>query len=185
MRDEVLLALDLDGTPLSAEHGGPVRALVGGWYGMASVKWVTHLTVIDGPHDGHWETVEYASAGLGGDGRRVPVTEMQPKAQITSPAPGVGVAGPEVVVRGLAWAGEAAVAVVEISDDGGGRGRPRPSSTSQTRSLGPAGSSTGHPGWWGPPPCSPAAATTGAGSSRSNGTRTAGPTSSTSSCRTP
>jgi DMSO/TMAO reductase YedYZ molybdopterin-dependent catalytic subunit len=117
-RDEVLLALDLDGAPLSAEHGGPVRALVGGWYGMASVKWVTHLTVIDGRHDGHWETVEYASAGLGG-GSRVPITAMQPKAQITSPPPGAVVAGPAVQVRGLAWAGEAAVAVVEISDDDG------------------------------------------------------------------
>ncbi len=119
MRDEVLLALELDGAPLSPEHGGPVRALVGGWYGMASVKWVTHVTVIDGPHDGHWETVEYASAGLVGDGRRVPVTEMQPKAQITSPAPGGIVAGASIPVTGIAWAGEAAVTVVEISDDGG------------------------------------------------------------------
>ena len=50
----------MDSGPLPVEHGGPVRALVGGWYGMASVKWLTRITVTRRAPAGFWETVEYA-----------------------------------------------------------------------------------------------------------------------------
>lgn len=40
-KDETLLAWDMNDEPLTASHGAPLRALVGGWYGMASVKWLT------------------------------------------------------------------------------------------------------------------------------------------------
>src|SRR5262249_18167579 len=41
LRPEVMLAWGMNGEELPAEHGFPVRAVVGGWYGMASVKWLT------------------------------------------------------------------------------------------------------------------------------------------------
>ena len=40
LRDEVLLAYELNGVPLPPQHGFPLRLLVPGWYGMTSVKWL-------------------------------------------------------------------------------------------------------------------------------------------------
>ncbi len=124
---EVLIVTEMDGDTLPLEHGGPVRAVVGGWYGMASVKWLTRVTVTRQAPLGFWETVEYAYLEPTGDGARtrVPVREMLPKAQITEPDPGASVRlGERVVVRGFAWAGEASVAHVEFNDDGSARWRP-------------------------------------------------------------
>ena len=44
-RDEVLLAYKMNGETLPASHGFPLRAVVGGWYGMASVKWLSRIVV--------------------------------------------------------------------------------------------------------------------------------------------
>ena len=38
--DDVLLAFAMNGEPLPAAHGFPLRAIVPGWYGMASIKWL-------------------------------------------------------------------------------------------------------------------------------------------------
>ena len=40
LRDDVLLAYELNGVPLPPQHGFPLRLLVPGWYGMTSVKWL-------------------------------------------------------------------------------------------------------------------------------------------------
>ena len=119
---EVLIVTEMNGGSLPIEHGGPVRAVVGGWYGMASVKWLMRITVTRGAPAGFWETVEYAYDESRADGARarVPVREMLPKAQITEPAPGASVRrGESVLVRGFAWAGEASVSQVVFSHDGG------------------------------------------------------------------
>src|SRR6266540_2332400 len=42
-KDETLLAWNMNDEPLTASHGAPLRALVGGWYGMASVKWLSRI----------------------------------------------------------------------------------------------------------------------------------------------
>jgi len=121
---EVLIVTEMDGETLPLEHGGPVRAVVGGWYGMASVKWLTRITVTSEASAGFWESIEYAYVGSSEDGARtrIPVREMLPKAQVTDPAPGAPVRrGELVLVRGFAWAGEASVSHVEFSDDGGAR----------------------------------------------------------------
>jgi sulfane dehydrogenase subunit SoxC len=47
LRDEVLLAYEMNGAPLLPQHGFPLRLLVPGWYGMASVKWLDRITVVD------------------------------------------------------------------------------------------------------------------------------------------
>ena len=90
---EVLIVTEMDGEALPLEHGGPVRAIVGGWYGMASVKWLTRITVTRQATAGFWESAEYAYVESRGDGAaaRVPVREMLPKAQITDPAPGTSI----------------------------------------------------------------------------------------------
>ena len=47
LRDDVLLAYEMNGAPLRPQHGFPLRLIVPGWYGMTSVKWLTAITVVD------------------------------------------------------------------------------------------------------------------------------------------
>src|SRR6266404_7402339 len=58
--DDVLLALAMNGEPLSAAHGFPLRAVIPGWYGMASIKWLQRIIVTDQPFTGYFQTLDYA-----------------------------------------------------------------------------------------------------------------------------
>lgn len=119
--DETLIVWNMNDEPLTASHGAPLRAVVGGWYGMASVKWLNRIVVQDKPHAGFWQTFDY-SVWDRADGlpRLVPVTAIQPKAVLTSHGSGAVLpAGKAVILEGFAWAGENAVAKVEVSADGG------------------------------------------------------------------
>jgi DMSO/TMAO reductase YedYZ molybdopterin-dependent catalytic subunit len=55
MRPEVLIAYQMNGRDLSQDHGYPVRAIVPGQYGMASVKWLTHIHALREPFRGYWK----------------------------------------------------------------------------------------------------------------------------------
>jgi DMSO/TMAO reductase YedYZ molybdopterin-dependent catalytic subunit len=120
--DETLLAWEMNGEPLTAAHGAPLRAVVGGWYGMAAVKWLTRVVVTDRPHAGFWQTMDYSiwDRTNAASPQVVPITAIQPKAVITSPELNTVVAaGKKLTVTGVAWAGEQAVKSVELSADGG------------------------------------------------------------------
>jgi len=121
LKPESILATKMNGEPLTVAHGAPLRAVIGGWYGMASVKWLSRIIVTPRRHDGFWQTIDYSiferRAGLPS---LVPVTAMQPKASIARPTLGeVVAANRPTLVTGAAWAGEAEVARVEVSVDGG------------------------------------------------------------------
>ncbi len=120
-RDETLLAWEMNGRPLTPDHGFPLRAVVGGWYGMAAVKWLTRVTVTDRPYQGYWQTLDYSYfERAGGRPEMTPITAILPKASVARPAAGeVVAAGKPYRVIGLAWAGENAVERVEVSTDGG------------------------------------------------------------------
>jgi DMSO/TMAO reductase YedYZ molybdopterin-dependent catalytic subunit len=121
MKPEVLLAFGMNGKELPAAHGSPLRAIVGGWYGMANVKWLRRILVLDKPFNGFWQTMDYSyferTSGLP---TLVPLSAMQVKAQIARPTTGQTIpAGQPFRVTGAAWAGEAEVTKVEVSTDGG------------------------------------------------------------------
>lgn len=121
-RADVLLALQMNGQELPVSHGFPVRAVVPGWYAVASVKWLTRLVVVREPFQGFYQTVDYAiwDRREGLPVRRM-ITEMQVKSAVARPVPFETVAaGMPYDVRGAAWSGEAAVERVEVSTDGGG-----------------------------------------------------------------
>ena len=62
------------------EHGFPVRAIVPGWYAMASVKWLQRIIVTDQPFTGYYQTLDYAYWKRRGDiAELTPLTEMQIK----------------------------------------------------------------------------------------------------------
>lgn len=118
---EVMLAWGMNGKELTTEHGAPLRAVVGGWYGMASVKWLTRIIIADKPFQGFWQTLDYSYfQRVNGMPSLTPITEMQVKSQIARPALGEIVpAGKPYTIVGAAWTGNDRIAQVEISIDGG------------------------------------------------------------------
>ena len=120
-RPEVLLALSMNGKELPALHGFPVRAVVPGFYGMASVKWLHRIQVIRDRFNGYWQTVDYAywDRSLGVPMRR-PLLDMMVKSLIARPSTGETVkASGTYRVQGAAWSGDADVTRVDLSSDGG------------------------------------------------------------------
>lgn len=124
MRDEVLLAWGMNGRPLEPQHGAPLRLIVPGWYGMASVKWLAGIEAVAEPFAGYQMRRAYRYQAAPDDPGE-PVTLIRPRALMVPP----GVpefmtrtrlveAGP-VQLEGRAWAGRSAVDRVEVSSDGG------------------------------------------------------------------
>ena len=120
-RRDVLLAYKMNGDDLPPEHGFPVRAIVPGWYAMASVKWLQRIIVTDRPFTGYYQTLDYAYwEKRDGIAELKPLTEIQVKAEIARPAEDEIVpANSSVCVRGGAWACDAEITKVELSTDGG------------------------------------------------------------------
>jgi DMSO/TMAO reductase YedYZ molybdopterin-dependent catalytic subunit len=117
---DVLLAWEMNGEPLPPRHGHPLRLVVPGWYGVASVKWLTEIRVLDTPFDGFFQRERYVYRGEAGMADGTPVTRMRVRALVAQPAEGDRL--PNAVaadVRGTAWSGEAPVRRVEVSFDGG------------------------------------------------------------------
>ena len=118
---DVLLAYEMNGEPLSASHGFPLRAVVPGWFGMASVKWLQRIVVTDTFFTGYYQTIDYAYWEHR-DGIPVlrPLAQMQVKAQIARPHVGEVLRPNESYrVHGAAWGAEDEVATVEFSADAG------------------------------------------------------------------
>jgi len=118
-----LLAHRMNGERLPREHGFPVRAVVPGWYAMDSVKWLERIEVLAGPDGGRWMTERYVRrvrSLLAGSRTEGEVRAVLVKSVFSRPAEGAILQGRRFVVRGAAWAGESAVAQVEVSADGGG-----------------------------------------------------------------
>jgi len=118
---DVLLAYKMNDVDLPAEHGFPVRAIVPGWYAVASIKWLQHIIVTDKSFNGYYQTLDYAFWKRRGDNAElVPLSEMQIKAEIAEPREGETVsANSNVRVHGAAWTGNGEITKVELSADSG------------------------------------------------------------------
>src|SRR5256714_8200593 len=120
-RADVLLAYEMNGEKLSESHGFPLRAIVPGWYAMASVKWLRRIIVTDKPFNGFYQSLDYTYWDRSGVlPTLAPLREQQTKAEIARPENGESVAANSVYsVHGAARAGTGAITKVEISLDGG------------------------------------------------------------------
>jgi DMSO/TMAO reductase YedYZ molybdopterin-dependent catalytic subunit len=122
-----IVAYEMNGEPIPAYHGFPVRTICPGWPGSTSHKWLKRIWVRDVVHDG---------PKMEGDSYRVPrypvkpgaevkpedfviIESMPVKSVITSPREGTEVAGRTLDVRGHAWAGDRSVKEVHVSTDFG------------------------------------------------------------------
>ena len=112
----------MNDAPLPADHGAPLRLLVPGWYGMASVKWLATIEVLTAPYVGQFQTKSYQFEWS--DRAREAVTTMLPRALFTDPAPGDTLARGPYTVRGKAWSGAGPITAVEVSIDGAGEWLP-------------------------------------------------------------
>jgi len=122
---DTLLAYEMNGEPLPAPHGYPVRLLVPGWYGMTSIKWLVGIHVLDHEFKGFYQTQRYQTTnGPGADTYYTYHTKMKVKSIITNPLPGEVVPATGYRLAGAAWSGEDEVVKVEISTDGGATWRP-------------------------------------------------------------
>ena len=129
LEPHTLLVFQMNGQPIPAVHGGPLRLLVPGWAGSASHKWVTRIWIRNREHDG---------PGMTGFSYRVPKTPMIPggkadekdfailesmpvRSIISNPANGTKLpAGTRrLELRGAAWAGERTIRHVDVSIDYG------------------------------------------------------------------
>lgn len=120
LSSDVLLADSMNGEPLTIEHGAPLRAVVGGWYGMAWIKWLAEIRVVERPFAGYWQTRDYFRWDRSlGEPTLVALDRMDVKAQIARPAAGTRLrAGQPVTITGAAWSGEARIDAVEVSIEG-------------------------------------------------------------------
>jgi len=123
-REEVLLAYAMNGEPLPPQHGFPLRLVVPGWYGMASVKWLERITVLDRPFEGYQQARGYRFRQTP-DEQGEPVSRMVPRSLMVPPGiPDFATRdrrlepGP-CTVRGRAWSGFGPIERVEVSADGG------------------------------------------------------------------
>jgi DMSO/TMAO reductase YedYZ molybdopterin-dependent catalytic subunit len=120
LHPDTLLAYAMNGETLPAEHGYPVRLIVPGWYGVASVKWVARLEAAAQPYRGFYQVDRYVMTnGELGEAGGTPLTRMAVRSVITTPTDGAELPCGRQVVRGLAWSGAAPVHRVEVSVDGG------------------------------------------------------------------
>jgi sulfane dehydrogenase subunit SoxC len=124
LREEVLLAYEMNGGPLPPQHGFPLRLVVPGWYGMTNVKWLDSIEVLDRPFDGYQQAWAYhLRQAEDEDGE--PLDRMLPRSLIVPP--GIPdfhtrertVEAGEHVLEGRAWSGRGPVERVKVSTDGG------------------------------------------------------------------
>ncbi|MGZ6784158.1 MAG: sulfite oxidase [Nocardioidaceae bacterium] len=126
--DDVLLAYECNGVPLPPQHGFPLRLLVPGWYGMASVKWLRSVEVVDAPFEGYQQNAYRLRQETDEPGEAL--TRIDPRALVVPPG------SPDFLSRrrflpagrhtleGRAWSGWGEVTGVEVTTDGGTTWRP-------------------------------------------------------------
>jgi len=129
LHEDTLLAFEMNGKPLTAQHGFPLRVIAPGWAGDSWIKWLQHIEVLDHEFDGFWMKTAYrhpkisVAPGTAVDPKdMVPVTDLNVKSAIARPddwaMPGI------VTVQGVAWSNAAPVTKVEVSVDSGGNWEP-------------------------------------------------------------
>ncbi len=124
LSDDVLLVWAMNGQPLLPQHGFPLRLIVPGWYGMASVKWLKRIEALAEPYEGFQQVNSYVYRAVA-DGPGTPATHVRVKSLLVPP--GIPdwytrrrmVDAGEVAIYGRAWSGAGVpIARVEVGVDG-------------------------------------------------------------------
>ena len=140
MDSDTLIATHMNGAPLTKHHGFPARALVPGWIGAASCKWLTEIKILDSEFVGNFMSPGYRFPNQPvkpGDSVKPEdthvLTGLNVKSVISGPLDGSSFKSGKLTVSGAAWAGEAEVVKVEVSNDGGSTWNPAALGHEQSR----------------------------------------------------
>jgi DMSO/TMAO reductase YedYZ molybdopterin-dependent catalytic subunit len=118
--DDVLLAYQMNGEPLPADHGFPVRLVVPSWVGVASIKWVGDIEVSAEPLFSPWNTHLYRMYGPSHPpGGGEPLTTTGITSAFELPWNAAIPAGRRCALRGRSWSGRGRITQVEVSVDHG------------------------------------------------------------------
>ena len=109
----------LNSRPLTLRHGAPWRALLPGWYGMDSVKWLERIVVAAAPLPPEGGTYQQTRQTYSGELDRQPLPRVQVKSVIVDPQEGAVLRRGRAEIRGLAWSGAGRIDSVEVSADAG------------------------------------------------------------------
>jgi hypothetical protein len=127
LQEGSILAYDMNGASLTAEHGYPVRAIVPGLYGMMNPKWITEIELVDSIYEGYWQRKGWANnakynthsfivvpgnADVGKRFSNIAASGATARSSPSSPSSEM------VPIAGLAFAGDRGIAKVEVSTDG-------------------------------------------------------------------
>ncbi|XP_055373070.1 sulfite oxidase, mitochondrial [Condylostylus longicornis] len=127
-RGDVILAYEMNGQPLTRDHGYPLRVIVPGVVGARSVKWISRISVSDHESDSHWQQNDYKGFSPSTDWDTVDfskspaIQNMPVTSAICIPSPGesVKVSKGVIQIKGYAWSGGGNKVVrVDITADGG------------------------------------------------------------------
>jgi DMSO/TMAO reductase YedYZ molybdopterin-dependent catalytic subunit len=125
IREDGLIAFEMNGEPLPQVHGGPARLVVPGWAGDHWMKWLDRISPQAAPQTGFYMDTAYRYPKTPGEpgvafkpDEMTPVTELFVKSNITESPAGARV-GKAATIRGFAFSGAPDVAKVELTDDGG------------------------------------------------------------------
>lgn len=122
MMEGTVLAYDMNNSPLTSEHGYPIRAIVPGFYGMMNPKWITEIELVDKTYEGFWQRKGWTNNGISSISSSIVIPGNQPiddrfphlvgDNSNLSPRRNIPIAG-------IAFAGDRGISKVEVSTDGG------------------------------------------------------------------
>ena len=113
LHPEVLIAYEFNGKPISLKHGFPYRLVVPGWYGMASVKWLNEIILIENKFTGPFQTDDYVYYYQNGTSEKVTTNHVN--STIQQPLDQQLIKSGTHEIRGIAWTGSGVISTVEIS----------------------------------------------------------------------
>ncbi|KZY04988.1 MULTISPECIES: SorT family sulfite dehydrogenase catalytic subunit [unclassified Sulfitobacter] len=117
--DHAILAWEMNGEPLPLAHGGPLRLVIPGYYGVNNVKYLKRLALTEGESPNKIQQTSYRvrPVGVKGDPSQPSMYEMSVKSWITGPL--MDAATGKVQIHGVAMGGVSDLEKVEVSIDGG------------------------------------------------------------------
>ena len=119
LEPHTMIALEMNGKPLPHLHGGPARAIVPGFVGSASIKWLERIIVLADEFDGFYMKSNYTAPRADNEKEIYSLQSLEVKSVIVGPAEGAKLPAGRTTVWGWAWSGEGELTGIDVSTDGG------------------------------------------------------------------
>jgi DMSO/TMAO reductase YedYZ molybdopterin-dependent catalytic subunit len=114
-----MVAFEMGGAPIPHLHGGPVRVIVPGFVGSASIKWLERIMLRPDEFDGFYMKSNYTAPRADNDKEVYSLQSLEVKSVIVAPAEGAKLPAGRATLWGWAWAGEGELTGIDVSIDGG------------------------------------------------------------------